>query len=169
MKPEHLAVALSLTALAIVVPAAYSAYIGQGYFGLLAALPILPFVVLVLWKLVPWAFREEDAQLSRLLMLFECSDAAEALQCVGVKTMTDLEYVTPDTLSALKTSVINKAKLEDALRWIQSCCPSVHSSLGTYSCCEQSIGSDSRGILFALMLCGGPQAHGGARMDKTSV
>jgi hypothetical protein len=116
MKPEHLALALALAALAVVAPSVQAAVEGKGYGGLLLALPVVPFVAFVLYYFVPWAFREDDAQLTRLLALFECGDAADALRGVGVKTNADLEYITPETLGTLGLSIITKAKLEDALR-----------------------------------------------------
>jgi hypothetical protein len=132
MKPEFLALALVVTAITVVAPSAYSALQGNAYGGLVIVLPVVPFVVFILYKFVPWDSKEDDVQLTRLLKLFECGDAAHVLRGMGVKTTTDLEYLTPEALSTLGLPVVTKAKLEDALR-----CPlraSLHSRAELVSC-----------------------------------
>jgi len=117
MKPEYLALALCMVSLTIVLPAIHLAFQGRGYAGLILALPVLPLVAFICAKFLPWAFREEDAQLMQLLGLFECLDAAGVLHKMGVKTTADLEYITPESLDTLDCSLITKFKLEDALRY----------------------------------------------------
>jgi hypothetical protein len=118
MKPIVLAASLSFLALAIVVPAIITAVRGGGYGGLVIALPVVPVIALILWKLVPWAFREDDAHLMQLLNLFECTDVVHELRKIGVKTTTDLEFITPERLNGLSASIVTKSKLEDALRCV---------------------------------------------------
>ena len=132
MKPEYLALALVVTTIAVVGPSAYSALQGHAYGGLVIVLPVVPCVVFILHKFVPWDSKEDDAQLTRLLKLFGCGDAAHVLRGLGVQTTTDLEYITPEALSTLGLPVVTKAKLEDALR-----CPlraSLHPRAEAVSC-----------------------------------
>jgi hypothetical protein len=121
MNPHLLAATLLAAALAVVVPTLRAAFEGvAGLESVLFVLPVLPLVACVVWYFLPWAFREDDAQLMQLLSAFECPEAISALRDAGVKTTNDLEFVSPEKLEALRTlSVITRSKLEDVLRCVR--------------------------------------------------
>lgn len=116
MTPSFLALALVFTGGTLIIPALYSASQRNEYGALIAVAPVVPVLAVVLWKFVPWAFREDDAHLMQLLSLFDASESVNELREMGVLTVLDLEYITPERLNGMKLKPISKSKLEDALR-----------------------------------------------------
>jgi Na+/melibiose symporter-like transporter len=117
MKFETMAVLLCMMLMVISVPFINSAMNGKGSMGLIGVIPMLLFVIALLWGFSRLALREADAQLMQLLRLFDCLEAEKALRDAGVQKVADLEYLTSESLNMLSVSLITKAKLQDLLRY----------------------------------------------------